>query len=464
MKYESFIFQSYTLNHHTRVAEFVYSYEDGPTFAETLTLPEGVSIKKSPALDHALFALHLLLGISYFKAYCPKKIVVHSGTLSGEQAAFWNTLYTNGLGQFFYENNLDPHGVVNFPPNKPTDALVGGAENGPMASRVTSRAGATTRTNQGMLFGDRTHNIKCIVPIGGGKDSLVTIELLKKAGIPFTTYTLGKHAITEEQRKTIHAPHFTIERRIDSQLFALNTTEDAYNGHIPITAMYSFTALLLAILNGDQYIVISSERSANEGNVEYMGTTVNHQWSKSAEAEQLIRDYIHQWISPTITYFSLLRPYSELAIAKQFAQYPQWLNRFTSCNANFKIRGKAPQRWCGHCPKCAFVFIMLAPFVAKTDLIRAFGKNLLADDTLLPLYQELLGLKNFKPFECVGTPSEVRAACALIAKQGAYADDVIVQYVAEHLPPVDDILLTEVLTPSEQHAIPQPFHSTIHAG
>ncbi len=454
MKYTTFIFERYSLDAISHVAEFVYAYEDGPTFVERLTVPSDVKIVESETLDRALFALHLLLGVSYWKAYCPKNIVVKSGTLSTGQANFWNTVYTKGLGQFFYENNLEPQSAVNFhrrglPP-----------ESNPRLAHATGSSPESLFAPPEAPFPvPPAAHLHPLVPMGGGKDSLVTIALLKQMNIPFHTYSLGTYPIIEEQRKHIDAHHFTIQRQIDSQLFTL---PDAYNGHVPITTIYSFTALLIAILNSNTHLVLSNERSASEGNVEYRGETINHQWSKSWEAEQLIRDYVSTWITPEVEYFSLLRPLSELQIAKLFAQHPEWLPRFTSCNTNFKILEKTQQRWCGHCPKCVFVFTMLAPFVPKEQLVHAFGKNLFADATLLPLFQELLGVKNFKPFECVGTPDEMRAALTLAAKNGAYANDTIMQYTQHTIPTANEEMINSILTPSHEHDVPKIFQSDIH--
>lgn len=442
MTYDTFIFESYRLDAATRTAKFVYAYKNGPTFTETLTLPEQLHVVPSVELDRALFALHLLLGISYWKAYCAPKMDVRSGMLSADQAEFWNTVYTKGLGQFFYENHLPPTGVVHFEANEGPVT--------PSLRRVAHSRSQNTTTTRSAL-----------VPMGGGKDSLVTVELLKKMGVSFQTYTLGRHQLIEDQRAHIDTQHFTIDRQIDPQLFELNKT-DAYNGHVPITAVYTFTALLVAILNNNSHIIISSERSANEGNVEYDGVTINHQWSKSFEAETLVRNYITTHITQQVTIFSLLRPLSELAIAQRFAQQPQWLPLFTSCNRNFAINKTTVKRWCGECPKCAFVFAMLTPFVQKADLIRAFGKNLFADESLLQTYQELLGLKNFKPFECVGTPSEVLAAFTLTARNGEYANDPIMRFVQDHATLATEETIAAVLAPSTEHSLPRDFQSYVH--
>lgn len=429
MNTDRFTFASFAYDVATGVAEFTYAYNPELHFTERLTLAS----PRRAVSDQMLLALHLALGMSYWKAYCPQEIVVNSGTLTRKQADFWNTLYTKGLGEFFYVNKIDFRGLVNFPFD----------ENAAVTAEAIATSGA-------------------LVPIGGGKDSLVSIEMLEKAGEQYSTFTLGEYDVIEKQRTHIDAPHLTIQRSIDPKLFELNTT-GAYNGHIPISSIYAFTAIFQAIQSGKRYVILSNERSANIGNVEYLGAHINHQWSKSVEFEKMVNAYVKEYITPDIEYFSLLRPLYEIAIAREFAQHQEWLPRFTSCNRNFAIQKEsAPQGlWCGECAKCAFVFAILAPFVPREKLVGAFGKNLFADEMLLPLYKQLYGVEDIKPFDCVGTPEEVTVAFAIAHEKGEYKNDAIMQFfVQEILPTADvEVLKTEVFSVSDDHCIPKPFHS-----
>jgi hypothetical protein len=121
--------------------------------------------------------------------------------------------------------------------------------------------------------------------------------------------------------------------------------------------------------------------------------------------------------------FSLLRPLGELRIAQLFARGPfeQFSEQFTSCNRSFR-HGSHGFTWCGECPKCAFVFLALAPFVAKARLVGLWGENLLAKPMLEPTYRELLGLTGHKPFECVGEIDECRQAIRMLKATGDYPE------------------------------------------
>jgi hypothetical protein len=359
-------------------------------------------------LYSALFALHLMGGTSYYKTCCPKTIEVRSGELTKEQADFWNTVYTKGLGEFFYQNKIDFHGLVNFP-----------------ISNVTLSPSKGDIAEDGLR---RAQPDKVLIPIGGGKDSVVTVESLRESGAEITLLRMGTHPLIDEMVQTMDISCINIKRQLSPSLFRLNE-EDALNGHIPITGYLSALTVVIALLYGFDKIAMSNERSANEGNTEYLGEKINHQWSKSEEFEKMFQNYIHDFIDPSLNYKSHLRSMNELEIVEKFVQYPQYFHCTTSCNKNWKIVSKkeTDNVWCGKCPKCAFVFCLFAAKLPKEKLIEIFGKNLYEDESLIPLYMKLLGEEGFKPFECVGTSEETKEAFELAHKRGDLDDTPIMQ-------------------------------------
>lgn len=104
-----------------------------------------------------------------------------------------------------------------------------------------------------------------------------------------------------------------------------------------------------------------------------------------------------------------MRPYYEVAIIAQFVKYKKYHSVFTSCNNNFKLLEKTSKkdRWCCKCPKCAFVFACLHPYLTQDEMIAIFGRDMYTDETLIPLFRELAGVSGHKPFECVGTNEEI---------------------------------------------------------
>ncbi len=435
-KYKTFIFKSYEFNKEKREIKLFYSLDDEVLFCEKIILPSNDYFKfDKELLDKALFNLHLIAGASYYKTYCPEEIK-SSGVLSKEQALFWNDIYTKGLGEFFFKNNIDFRGLVNFPFEKDVHSS---------ASEVK----LPSRT---------------LVPLGGGKDSIVTTELMKEEGIDFDLLRYGENEMIRKIAEKSGKKVLYMERELSPELFRLNE-EDAYNGHIPITAYINFLSVVFCILFGYKYLAHSIEKSADEGNVEYLGETINHQYSKSFAFEKDFSKYLNDYISPDIKVFSLLRPLSELKIMQIFSQYKDYFSLFASCNANWTITKEKPKgKWCGFCPKCAFIFLALSAFLPKKELVKIFGKNLFADEKLQPLFLSLIGKHDLKPFECVGTFQESMAAFILASRKGEYADDFIMKYfdinILESVGNQEE-LIKEVFKVGSTENIPEEFRSII---
>ncbi|MBU0459129.1 endonuclease domain-containing protein [Patescibacteria group bacterium] len=439
-KYQSFIFDSFGFHQQEGCIELRYSLDDQILFNETISMPLGFEYQAVPlaVLDRAFFALHLIGGTSYYKTYCPPNLVVNSGTLSKVHAKFWNKISEKGLLEFFYQNNINPKGKINFPSGEQSPLL---------------------------KFDRPKSNNKLLVPIGGGKDSIVAAEILKKTGWDITLLRVGNHPIVSELTEAMNLPTLTVERTLSPKLFELNR-QDAYNGHVPVTAYISCLSVVISLLYGFDMIVMSNERSAEEGNVEKWGKKINHQWSKSWEFEKLFSEYIKNFITTDLEYFSLLRHLSELAITKYFCTLPQYFTKFTSCNRNWKIIKDQPkERWCRECPKCASSFALFAAFLPKESLIEIFGGNMFKDSTLRILYKELLGLEGIKPFECVGTLDEMKTAFLLAHERGDLDSTPIMQmFLKESLPNIKDPekLKKQSLEPGSTHAIPEEFLTVAH--
>lgn len=394
-------------------------------FEEEIRLPRAPRRLPPESLRLFFESLHLMLGISYYKLYFPPRLRVPY-KLSREQCAFWNTIYRKGLGEFLYKNRLDPKRVARFTPGK--------ASATPVRVDVSERA---------------------LLGIGGGKDSIVAAELLKGtiAATSFLVQTQRQDTIASGIAHAIGNPVLSVRRVLDPKL--ASRLEGAYQGHVPISAIYAFLGLLAGALYGYRYAIVGNEHSSNVGNLRYRAETVNHQWSKSGECEALIQRYTRTFITPDITYFSLLRPFYEIRIAKLFAKHKKYFPLFSSCNRNFTSFGARPTtRWCGACPKCAFVFLILAPFVPKMELLAIFGKNLFAQAALLPLFADVLGFGAHKPFDCVGTFEEAQAALFLASK--TYKNDLVVRaFVHKIKRPA--ALVEQVMKTQRAPTLPTPF-------
>ena len=341
------------------------------------------------SLDKLVFNIGMIELVSYWKCYCPPTVRVDCGTLDDNQVAFWKKIYFNGLGEFFYTNGIHAT-IADF-----------------MEIECLNTDSTKHSKNQAIKQSDNQANY--LVPIGGGKDSVVTLELLSEQNrervIPLIMNPRGATVGCIEAANYTMDDVLVIHRSIDPLLLQLNS-QGCLNGHTPFSAMLAFYTLLAAQLSGHYRIALSNENSANESTV--VGTSVNHQYSKSLEFENDFRQYVSEHIFTDYGYFSFLRPLSELQIAMLFSRFEKYYDIFRSCNA-----GSKQDVWCGKCAKCLFAYIILSPFIPPERLNGIFGKSMLDDMELKPYFDQLVGHAETKPFECVGTISEVQAALAM---------------------------------------------------
>jgi hypothetical protein len=416
------------------VAELVYAFDDGDELVERITFPDApvVPPERLQPLKAALRLLHLIAGVSYYKAGVPARIAIDGDPIDAPTAALLEQVYEHGLAEFAYQNKLDLRGRIRFP-------------------HAASSSGAAMRANLAR---------RSLVPIGGGKDSLVTIELLRAMDEPVTVAWVGSSELIAHCAARTALPRLNVGRALAPQLFEMNR-QGAWNGHIPVTAINSAILALAAIVYGHDTVVFSNERSASAPTLESDGREVNHQWSKGYAFEQAFGAYLTTHVASDLCYFSLLRPLSELAVTRLFARLTRYHDVFSSCNRNFKILGERPgSRWCGECPKCHFVFLALAPFVSKPQLVAIFGRNLLDDARLAPAFDALMEWHAHKPFECVGEARESRAAMAALARRAEWREDAIVARFRDEIAPHVDIgqlALEPLLAPAGEHRIPDRF-------
>ena len=408
---KEFVFEDFVWNPAKKELLLHYSLDEKINFTEKFTFNFNFAGNFSrKELENAFFGLWIMAGISYFKTCLPPKIRIKKGGLSKSQADFFTKIYENGLGEFFVVNKLNPHNRVHFPVKNP--------------AKFSKKNVVGTGRDLSVSLNNNT-----IVPIGGGKDSLVTAKILEKVGVEFSTWHIGNSPIIMDCVKKINdvgtgrdlsTRDLQISREISPQLLQLNK-EGALNGHIPISAILAFASIITAILTDKKNIAFSNENSANFGNTEYMEKEMNHQYSKSLEFEKDFQNYVAENISPNINYFSFLRPLTELKIAEIFAEtcWDDFADKFSSCNRNFHIaplsRGDkgGKSKWCLACPKCAFVGLILSPFVEKEKFRGIFGNNFFDKPELQKYFAELLGLSGHKPFECVGEIAEAQKAAKL---------------------------------------------------
>jgi UDP-N-acetyl-alpha-D-muramoyl-L-alanyl-L-glutamate epimerase len=443
-----FRFLSRDLDAHGRVT-LHYALDDELLFEEQFELPLAgeLGVPERARLDGLLSLLHWVAGVSYFKMAAPLGIAYEGGAPGPAAVALLEALYSEGLGEFAYTNSLPELPRPRFPVD-PVKAANGSEERAP--ARL-----------------DRV-----LVPVGGGKDSAVALEILRRsAGRDVTLFSIGDAPPIARTAAVAGLPHLIARRRLDPKLSELNSL-GALNGHIPITAIVSCVALLTAALHGFDAVAMANERSASSGNLSWDGIEVNHQFSKGLRAERLLGDAVAEVQAGEegqagVSIFSVLRPASELAIARAFAQMERYHGAFTSCNAIFRLDpALRAASWCCDCPKCRFVFLVLAPFSTPEHLREIFGRDLLDEDGQFEGFALLMASGGHKPFECVGEEQESLAALRLLAEDPRWKDHrmlqrLVTEILPQYSPGAGDT--QAMLALSDEHDVPDALMEDVHA-
>jgi len=386
-KYKEFIYEKYEIIENNNDYEIIFHFNiPGLTEFKPKIIIEKENITNKNInkdfLEYLVFNIGLVELISYVKCTCSPNIIIKCGYLSVEQINWFKKLYYNGLGEFLYRNNIN------------------------ISEQELFNIETTQEKKEFNIEYNGSGNL---IPVGGGKDSNVTLELLKEENN--TCFIINPKGANIECASISGYNTITVKRILDKKIIELNK-EGFLNGHTPFSAIVAFTSYLCAYLSNKKYIILSNEDSANQSTV--IGTNINHQYSKTYEFECDFNNYTKEYFNIDIKYFSLLRPLTEFQIGMLFSKIEKYHKTFKSCNLGSK--GETWE-WCCNCPKCLFVYTILSPFLYKEKLINIFGKDLFEDETLLETFQELLGYKETKPWECVGTYEEVRYAVSLIIKK-----------------------------------------------
>ncbi len=349
-----------------------------------IPLPGKIDLSRRE-INNFVFNLGMVEMISYWKAACPSRLIIKAGKLSEAQIDWWHDLLIKGLGEFFYKNDIDY-----------TD---------PDFLTIQSDSDKIYRPmKQKGLDGD-------LILVGGGKDSVVTMAVLQKNDEHKASLILNSipFALQTAKQSRFQGP-IIVKREIHPKLLELND-KGYLNGHTPFSAYLAFLSSFVSALYGFKNVIVSNERSANKGNLVYKGTEVNHQYSKSYRFEKKFRNYCSDYLSKEVNYFSFLRPLYELQICKLFSEFDEYHTLFISCNVAQKTGN-----WCGGCPKCAFIYLCLSPFIQRDQMEEIFGSNLFNSPKIILHLRKILGLADHKPFECVGIKEEAQLALYLTLK------------------------------------------------
>lgn len=436
-EYPFMVFEKYHIykNINSLKVQFVFNLADKIKFSPEFYIEDISNINDLPdsLLNNLVFHIGMVELISYWKAACPPVLIVKPFVLNDYAVAWWRKLFFYGLGEFFYTNKIEPD-FNHF-------------------LEIRNKNDQTFEKQQVSL------DNSVLIPVGGGKDSAVTLSVLSNLEMPLIPFYLNpvQAAINVVQKAGIEKNALFVKRTIDPELLKMNEA-GFLNGHTPFSALLAFYSLLSATLRKTRYIALSNESSANEPTIP--GTGINHQYSKSYGFEKDFIEYCRKNISDDFNYFSFLRPLNELQIAGLFSGFSQYHSVFRSCNA-----GSKQWIWCGKCSKCLFTFIILSAFLDTEELIKIFGSNLLDDNELLFYFDQLCGIEDGKPFECVGTLDEVNTALHMAVNK--YEENnipvLLRHYMNSNKYSKIEYRSAERLLPqfNEQHFLEEPFLSLL---
>ena len=385
-KYTQFVFEKYELEEDEKYIHIKYHFSIPKLtdFKPTISINKKqikISNLYSNVARKMIFHIGLIELISYWKCTCSPNVIIKCGYLTEEQMQWFKKLYYYGLGELFYTNNIQTN-IDDFMKIK-----------------------CEYENNDDNSIENKEYS-GYIIPIGGGKDSIVTLENINRDKSDCCLIINPKPVTMKCAEIAEFADNNIIEvhRSIDKNLIELNK-KGYINGHTPFSSLLAFLSYFIAFITSKKYIALSNESSANESNV--VGQKINHQYSKSYEFEKDFEEYTKRYFNVPIKYFSFLRPLNELQIAMLFSKYEKYHSIFKSCNVGSKEK---EWKWCGECPKCLFVFTILSPFLYKEKLVNIFSKDLFEEKKLLKMFIDLTGYGETKPFECVGTFDEVKYA------------------------------------------------------
>ncbi len=388
-KYPKFIYDSYEIINDIDNVKIIYHFEiEGLTkFNPSYTINKNYFKNKNideNLFKYMVFHIGLIELVSYFKCTCSPNVVINAGYIDDNQIKWFKKLYYLGLGEMLYKNGIE----------------------------VTEKElmNITCTASKIDMQSVSYNGVGNLIPVGGGKDSTVTLELMKDEFDINTCFIINPKEVNIDCCSVAGYKEdkiFKITRTLDKNLINLNE-QGFLNGHTPFSSLIAFVSYLAAYISNKKYILLSNESSSNESTV--IGTEINHQYSKTYEFEKDFNDYVQKYFNVNIKYFSLLRYLNEFQISMLFSNYKKYHKVFKSCNVGSK---STPWKWCCECAKCLFVYIMLSPFLYKDELVNIFGEDLYEKEELLDIMLELAGYKETKPFECVGTIEEVRYALSL---------------------------------------------------
>ncbi len=247
-KYPEFIYEGYNIEETKSdiTLKYEFSIPHLVKFTPTINIPKkefNVRKIEGKKIENMVFHIGLIELISYWKCTCSPKVIIKCGFLDEYQKQWLKKLYFYGLGELFFTNGIK--------------------------TNINEFMTIMTEGEKFEIEEEKEETSGYIVPIGGGKDSVVTLETLK------VNKQNDLCLIVNPKPVTIECAHLAnmedkqiieVYRKIDKKLLNLNKNY-FINGHTPFSSLLAFLSYFIAYITGKKYIALSNESSANESNV-----------------------------------------------------------------------------------------------------------------------------------------------------------------------------------------------------
>ena len=196
-KYPKFLYNSYNIFEEDNkiCIEYDFEIENLTKFKPRIEILKKEFVFKdikSDIVKNMVFNLGLVEAISYFKATCSPLFLIKCGKLDDFQENWFKKLFYLGLGEFRFINNID------ISENEFVKFISEGEDIG--FSRSTD-----------ILDG-------ILIPIGGGKDSNVTLELLKKYKNKSLVFRIGANEVSTNCAKVAGFENEEIVEAVDGEM------------------------------------------------------------------------------------------------------------------------------------------------------------------------------------------------------------------------------------------------------
>jgi UDP-N-acetyl-alpha-D-muramoyl-L-alanyl-L-glutamate epimerase len=338
----------------------------------------------------------------------------------------WSTIFHHVWGVWRLENDLPEYRL----PKPALPPRLGSRRSA--ASAGFGTAGAPAPSPAAFSIGEGTDRL--LVLCGGGKDSLVSMRLLERAGIPYDTFVYShsvygsasfQHALIDDLVERCAPQHrhrgWVVDDAMDAPLSAVYPELGIERVVAAETVSSYWTALPVALQHGCTAVALGVTRSTDEHNLvwELTGERINYLWGMSSAAEQLLHDYVRTNLFSNLRMFHLLRPVYDLNVFSALQRELDAVPATHSC-----ARQKP---WCGRCAKCIYVWMHYVAWLPAETVSQCFTANLFDVPENRSMLRKMLGLEGYKPTDCVGTVSEARLAFAMCRAKGVggvIADDI----------------------------------------